>query len=73
LFVFFIDMRAMRIIETRDRIARAAYAAMRRVELDAARWSAEGPALKALPVEPVSGVDDPDRELFKRDSLLSAT
>jgi hypothetical protein len=30
-------MRAIRIIEMRDRIARAAYAAMRRVEADTAR------------------------------------
>jgi hypothetical protein len=73
LFVFFIDMRARRIIETRDRIARAAYAAMRRVELDAARSSAEGPALRALPTEAVREVDEPGRELFERNSLLSAT
>jgi hypothetical protein len=66
-------MRATRIIETRDRIARAAYAAMRRVELDAARWSADGAALRALPAEAVSDVDEPDRELFERNSLLSAT
>jgi hypothetical protein len=60
-------MQARRIIEVRDRIALAAYAAMRRVEADAEQWAAEGPASTSLQVERLS---DADRELFEAAGLL---
>jgi hypothetical protein len=62
-------------IEARDRIARAAYAAMRRVEADAALWAANETAMpEPAGVERALGeADRLDRELFERDGLVPAT